>query len=319
MALKRSKLGRTGLEVTELCYGTLVLGALQADLSPEEGARAIRRGLELGVNFVDTARTYGTYEHVRLGIEGFQDLVLASKSPVADYPSMRRDVEDCLRALGRESIEIFHLHIVRGREDFARREGALKALVEAKAAGKIQAIGLSSHGLEGISCCLDAEEIDVVYPLVNRTGIGLADGTVEELLALLKKLKADGRGLYDMKALGGGHLLDDIPGAISWVQELELFDSISVGLKTPEEAEAMVGLFEGGEAAVERARRMGAERAGSKRLMVYDWCKRCGICVDSCAQGALSMGEKKAVVDAERCVLCGYCAAACPDFVIRVI
>ncbi|GAG29100.1 unnamed protein product, partial [marine sediment metagenome] len=42
-------------------------------------------------------------------------------------------------------------------------------------------------------------------------------------------------------------------------------------------------------------------------------------CVDACAQGAMSLGEEKAEVDEELCILCGYCAAECPKFAMRVI
>ena len=61
MSLKKSRLGRTGIEVTELCFGTLILGHLQADLTPEDGAKAVRKGLERGINFIDTAKGYKTY------------------------------------------------------------------------------------------------------------------------------------------------------------------------------------------------------------------------------------------------------------------
>lgn len=55
-------LGNTGIEVSELCYGTLTLGPLQAQISARDGADAIRFALERGVNFIDTAHTYGTYD-----------------------------------------------------------------------------------------------------------------------------------------------------------------------------------------------------------------------------------------------------------------
>ena len=61
MALKHMVLGKSGLDVTELCFGTLILGHLQANLPPGEGAIAVRRALELGVNFIDTAKGYKTY------------------------------------------------------------------------------------------------------------------------------------------------------------------------------------------------------------------------------------------------------------------
>ena len=57
----------------------------------------------------------------------------------------------------------------------------------------------------------------------------------------------------------------------------------------------------------------------ARKLVVYDRCVSCGLCVAECDQGALSMGEKKAEVDMSKCILCGYCAAVCPEYVIRVV
>jgi len=320
MSLHRVKLGKSEIEVTELCYGTLILGRLQADMKPEEGALAVRRALELGINFIDTAKGYRTYEHTRLGIEGFSDVVIASKSPVPDSADMLKDVEDCLKDLGREMIEIFHLHLVRTHDDMKNREGALDTLVRCREKGMIRSIGLTAHGPEGLLCALDYGEIDVVMPIMNKEGLGIIGGTHEEMLDATKKVYATGRGVYAMKPLGGGHLIRDIPGAIDYLRNLNLFHSISVGLKTPEEVEIMTGVFEGSPEALERAYRMGKERADKKHLLVYEFlCEKCGECVDACAQGAMSIGEKSAVVDPDLCILCGYCAAACPKFAIRVI
>ncbi len=321
MSLKRSILGKSGLEVTELCFGTLILGTLQANLAPAEGAPAIRRALDLGVNFIDTAKGYKTYEHVALALDDYSgEVVIASKSPVKSAAEMREDVETCLRELKRETIDIFHLHLVRDTEDMKAREGALETLIQCREQGLIRSIGLSAHSPEGARCALEHEDIDVVLPILNYKGLGIANGTIEEMTAVIKEIKAKGFGLYDMKPLGGGHLIGDIPTAIGWLRETGLFDSIAVGLKTVEEAEIMVGVFENDQQALERALEVGKSRAGKKQLIVYEFqCERCGNCVGACAQGAISIGEKSAIVDPGKCILCGYCASECPKFAIRVI
>ena len=119
-----------------------------------------------------------------------------------------------------------------------------------------------------------------------------------------------------MKPLGGGHLIDDIPSAINYLRGISIFDSISVGMKTPAEVEMNVRIFECGSAPEELAKKV---KAVKKQLIVYDSCKRCGACVKVCDQGAIKVGEKKAVVDHDKCILCGYCAASCPVFCLRVV
>jgi predicted aldo/keto reductase-like oxidoreductase/ferredoxin len=319
MALQKVILGKSGLEVTELCLGTLILGYLQSDLSPVEGAKTVRKALELGINFIDTAKGYKTYPHIRLGIEGFKDVIIASKSTAKTANDMREDVENSLREIGRETIDIFHLHLVRNLSEMREREGALDTLVRCREAGLIRAIGLSAHGPDGVLAALAYDEIEVVFPVMNKKGLGIIGGSHQEMIDAIHRARKKNMGLYDMKPLAGGHLIDNIPEAIQYIRELDLFHSISVGLKTPDEVDIMVGLFEGDTVAFNRAIDAGVDRAWTKHLIIYDTCKQCGACVKTCAQGALFLGEKKAEVHSDLCILCGYCAASCPNFVIRVI
>ena len=310
-------MSRTGLEVSELCFGTLVLGTLQANLSPQEGAKAIRKALELGITFFDTAQTYGSYPHLKEGLAGWNDkVIVASKSMKPTYEGMQDAVEEALREMNLERIGIFHLHLIKSKEDFLRREGALRCLIDLREKGVIQAIGISAHAAEGVKAILDCDEMDVVFPLINKDGFGIVDGTLEDMVQAAKAAKHSGKDLYAMKPLGGGHLVREIPAAISYLRGLSLFDSISVGMKTSNEVEMDVGIFEHRHVPTELREKV---KSAGKQLVVYDSCKKCGACEEVCDQGAIKVGEKKAVVDHDKCILCGYCAASCPVFCLRVV
>jgi predicted aldo/keto reductase-like oxidoreductase len=310
-------MSKSNLEVSELCFGTLTLGTFQANLTPEEGAKAIRKALELGINFIDTAQSYGTYQHVRKGLEGWKDdVVVASKSHERTYENMRLAVEDALKEMALERISIFHLHLIRSKENFLERQETLECLVDMKKKGIIEAIGISAHSAEGVNAVLDCDDIDVVFPIVNKNGFGIVSGTLDDMLQAVRSAKAKGKDVYAMKPLGGGHLIKEIPEAISYLRELNLFDSISVGMKTPDEVEMNVRIFEDDYVPEELIQRV---KSKGKRLIVYNSCKRCGKCEETCDQGAIKVGEKKAIVDHDKCILCGYCAAVCPVFALRVI
>jgi aryl-alcohol dehydrogenase-like predicted oxidoreductase len=316
--MKTAILGRTGIRVTELAHGTLIFGRLQAQEPTANGAAALRRSYELGVRFVDTAQIYDSYRHIRRFLDDVRpaDVVLASKSRALTRDDMAAAVEEALRELGVERLDIMHLHAVKDGADLRARRGAIDALLTCREQGKVRAIGMSSHSAATFDAVRDYPEIEVLHPILNRQGLGLTDGTHEELLGYLRARRAEGRGIYAMKAFGGGHLIRDMESALSYVLGLGLADSIAVGMRTPEEVEMDVRLFETGRL---DDRQRDATQRFHKRLKVYDACTGCGRCVAVCQQAAMSLSGKKAVNDPAKCILCGYCAEACPGFLIRVI
>ena len=314
--MRKVQLSNTGLEVTELCFGTLTMGRLQARLSPAEGAMAIRRALELGINFFDTAKTYGSYPHLREALDGWNsEVIIATKSKAATYDDMEKDVHAALEELNIKRIGVFHLHQVRSKEDLSQRQGALECLLDYKKKGIIQSIGISAHAPNGVKAILDCDEIEVIMPIINKDGFGIVDGNLAEMVDAVKAAAAKGKSLYAMKPLGGGHLIKQIPQAINYIRDLGVFDAISVGMKTPDEVEMTARIFEGQSIP---QRLLDKIKTAVKRLIIYDSCKACGTCEETCDQGAIKVEGKKAKVDQEKCILCGYCAASCPVFCIRV-
>jgi len=314
--MKKVKLSNTGLEVTELCFGTLTIGRLQARLSVAEGAKAIRSALELGINFFDTARAYGSYPHLREALDGWDsEVIIATKSKAATYDDMEKDVHSALEELNIKSIGMFHLHQVRSEEDFSNRQGALECLLDYKKRGIIQSVGISAHSPNGVKAILDSADIEVIMPIINKNGLGIVDGNLEEMVNVLQAAAAKGKWMYAMKPLGGGHLIKQIPEAISYIRGLGVFDAISVGMKTPDEVEMTARIFEGESTPQTLLNKI---KTAVKRLIIYDSCKACGTCEETCDQEAIKVEGKKAKVDKEKCILCGYCAASCPVFCIRV-
>jgi len=72
--MKKYSLGKTGIKVTELCFGALPIGPLQANISVKKGAKLIRTALERGINFIDTAEVYQTYPHIKKALGGISNL-----------------------------------------------------------------------------------------------------------------------------------------------------------------------------------------------------------------------------------------------------
>lgn len=151
--MKYRRLGRTNLQVSELCLGTMMFGD-QTD--PSEAARIVASARERGVNFIDTADVYTTGASERvlapLIAAGRDDWILASKvgNTMSDRPNegrysrkwMMREVDASLERLGTDYIDLYYLH--RDFEDETLEE-AVRALEDMTRAGKIRYFGLSNY------------------------------------------------------------------------------------------------------------------------------------------------------------------------------
>lgn len=312
------KLGATGLDINPLIFGTLPLGPLQAQLSPEEGGALIRHAVEAGVNLLDTAELYETYPHIKAGLDGYSGTVrLATKTHANDGPTARRHVERALRELNRERLDIVHLHGARVADPFVERAAVFDELLAMKEEGKIAHIGLSSHYICAVRKAADRPEIEVIHPLINQTGMGILDGTAAEMAAAIAACASAGKGIYAMKALAGGNLIPRARQSLRYVLGLEGVHGVAVGMLSRQEIDANLALFRAGTMDEEQWQVLESMR---RRLKIMErFCKGCGFCVTACTNEALAVTEGTAQVDKDRCILCGYCAAACPEFMIRVV
>lgn len=311
-------LGCTEITVSELCFGALPMGPLQANLTVEEGGKLIREALESGINFIDTAQMYQTYNHIAHGLKGFSgDVVVATKSAAHDYQGMENAVQEALKVLNRDVIDIFHLHAARVTPNvFKEREGALKCLLDYKDKGYIRAIGISTHNIKVVEKAAEIQEIDIVYPIINKTGRGILEGTVEDMLAAIEKCDIAGKGLYAMKVLAGGNLIGELLEAIKFGRNIKGMDSISIGMIRKEELELNLKIFNN-ESITED---MLPKVISTKKLFILErFCKKCGKCIKACPNGAMELGEKSVKVNHDICLLCGYCYPVCPEFAIRMV
>jgi predicted aldo/keto reductase-like oxidoreductase len=310
-------LGKTGLQVSRLCYGTLTLGPLQANLSPETGEELIKFGLDNVINFIDTAEIYGTYSHIARAIRGIRDkIVLTSKSYAPSYEEMKQSVERALMEMHTDYIDIFLLHEQESHLTLKGHEGALEYLWDAKEQGKIRFVGASTHAVDVVRAAVHNDLIEVVHPMVNKAGLGIIDGTIDDMLDAVNQLHATGKGIYGMKALGGGNLINDLESALRFAIDLKALDAIAVGMKTKDEISMNLRIFSEEDVSAELRERT---KSGKKRLHIDDWCVGCGECVKNCQQGALYLQDGKCKVHYDKCILCGYCSKYCRDFCIKVI
>lgn len=325
--MEKAALGRSGITVTRMCFGSLTVGPLQAALSPDAGSDVIAYALSRGINFIDTAQYYHNYEYIRLAfLKSLKfDTVLSTKTYAFDRKTAKAAVEEARTAVNRDYIDIFMLHEQESIHTLRGHAEALDFLFEMKQRGVIRAVGASMHcvaAVNGVCEIFPMRPLDIIHPIYNKTGSGIPDGSITEMTLAVRRAKALGIGVFAMKSLAGGHLFTDAGAAFDFVLDAvaddgqPLVDSVAVGMQSTEEVDADLGYFES------RSFSPGAERflaSKKRRLHIEEYCEGCGLCVGRCGQGALSIKNNRAVCSNDLCVLCGYCSAVCPVFAIKVL
>jgi len=316
--MKKYSLGKTEIKVTELCFGALPIGPLQANISVEKGATLIRAALERGINFIDTAEAYKTYPHIRKALEGYNnEVIIATKSSAKTYEKMEQSIKNALESLNRSYIDIFLLHAARVTASiFEERAGAFQCLNDYKAKGTIRVVGISTHVVGTVKQATEIKEIDIIFPIINKLGMGIVDGSVDDMVKAISEAHKSGKGLYAMKALAGGHLIDQLEESFNFVRNINGISSLAVGMVNQEELEINLKIFNDEKIPQEF---LSQKIKPSKRLFISRFCEGCGNCVKTCPNNALSLENGKAVVDHKLCILCGYCNPVCPMFAIRLI
>ncbi len=316
--LIQKPLGNTGLLVSEFCLGILPMGPLQANLPEAHCIKLIKAALEQGVLFYDTAESYQTQKYLGSALKNNREkVVIATKSVAENFDEMGRSVEQSLEELQTDYIDIYHLHAARPQDNlFEQRSGALKRLSKLKLEGVIRAVGVSTHKPEIVSRAADRDDVDIVYPLINYKGMGIVEGTLDDMLKSIEKAHLAGKGIYAMKVLAGGNLIGEMEQAVNWVRQIKGIDAVSMGVVSLEELIFNLSLFE----TKKRGRKPPAPPAKTKKLFIFQKvCIGCGRCVETCPNNALYLVREKALVKHEKCILCGYCSPVCPQFAIRLI
>ena len=310
------ELGASGLRVSKLCFGTLTMSPMQRNLTPAEGARLLCHAYDRGVRFLDTADLYETYPHIREALKSAPDYVISTKAYCYDRETAQAALERAFRGLGRDYVDLFMLHEQESLYTLRGHEEALIFLEEQRRLGHIGAVGVSTHYAGCVRAVHRFPMIRVVHPLINLGGIGIQDGTREDMETAIAGAREFGVGIFAMKPLGGGHLMSSNREALAYALSNPLLDSVAVGMQSIEEIDANIDFLENLPEATQRQEQLQHRK---REMMVHDYCEGCGRCASRCGQHAITIVNSRATIDPEKCVFCGYCARVCPQFCIKVV
>ena len=317
--MEYTMLGSTGLRISRMGFGGIPIQKTDAQVT-----RALMEELVAhGVNYIDTARGY-TVSEAYLGeaLVGLRDrFVLATKSMARTKEAMARDIETSLQNLRTDHIDLYQVHnpSMKELDQVVAPGGALEALLEAKAAGKIRHIGLTAHMAAVFERALTLPWVETVmfpYNIVETQGE-----------ALMKRAHEQGVGFICMKPLAGG-ALEDAALAMRFIAQNPDVSVVIPGMCDVREVRQNIDAFEN-TAPLTQAELAQIETI--RKELGTQFCRRCNYC-QPCTAGISISGvflmegylkrydlgdwarQRYAAMakKAGDCVGCGVCETRCP-------
>jgi predicted aldo/keto reductase-like oxidoreductase len=312
-------LGKTGLKVSALGFGGIPIQRIDA----QDARELMHQVMEAGINYIDSARGYTvSEEYIGYAIEGIRDqFVLATKSMARDKESMARDVDISLKNFHTDYIDLYQIHNPNASqlETVCAPGGALEALLEARAAGKIGHIGITLHSADVFRQALALDWVETVMFPYN-----IVETQAEELIAACAEKNI---GFICMKPLAGG-AIDDATLAMRFISHNSNVTVTIPGMAEKKELDENVAAFCDDTPLTQQE----IEKInGIRKELGGNFCRRCGYC----APCSVGIGIPAALVaegyhlrynlkdyamaryeasgaPASSCVDCGLCEERCP-------
>ncbi|MFZ7102519.1 MAG: aldo/keto reductase [Peptococcaceae bacterium] len=317
--MKYRQLGATGLTISEVGFGCIPIIRLSAN----DAADVLKYAFDRGINFFDTANAYhDSEEKIGQALREYRTkIVLATKTGRRDAAGALEHLENSLRMLQTDYLDLYQFHQVSKKEDWeaiTAPGGAMETVLRAKKQGKIRHIGITSHSytmaLQLIKTGLFAT---IMFPFSF-----IEDSAVGEMLTLTRE---QGMGFLAMKPFGGG-VIDNAALTFKFLREYS--ETIPIpGFDSRQYIDEVLAIYakpnivsEADKASMEKYR----QELGTQ------FCRRCEYC-QPCPSGVMitpAMGypivakrmspsvsvrfSQKAMESVTQCSRCGGCITRCP-------
>ncbi|MBN1506618.1 MAG: aldo/keto reductase [Sedimentisphaerales bacterium] len=245
-------LGSTGIKATRLAQGTGWNGGGRASEHSRMGIKAftelIRRGVDQGVAFFDTADLYGSQPYLGTALKGVprDKYILSSKIwPRKEYWNLpsggaKEEVDRFRKELNTDILDICLIHCMMDAEWPKQFERIRDELSELKQKGVVRAVGVSCHDHEALKIAAAHPWVDVILARINNVGKGAEmDLPPEEVAPVLKQARANGKVVLGMKLFGAGALAkpEQKDASLKYVFQNQLVDAVTIGMMKPNEVD----------------------------------------------------------------------------------
>lgn len=311
------RLGRTELYVTKTAFGALPIQRI----SRKDAVHLVRRAVEGGINYFDTANMYSDSEE-KLGeaLEGVrQQVVISTKSGGEDKKTVQAHIEQSLRSLRTDYIDLFQFHNPAVMLDIRDPNGPFAAALEAKQKGYIRHIGITNHRLGVAREAIASGNFETLqFPFCYLAA--------PQDLELVELCKAADMGFIAMKGLSGG-LLNNAAACFAFMQQYPTVVPIW-GIQREEELEQWLALAENSPAMTAELQ---AVIDRDRKDLAGEFCRSCGYCLPCAAGIDIPQAARMSALlrrspyrpymsdewyakmhQIENCVHCDACKSRCP-------
>ena len=317
MEMKKVRLGKTDLWVTKTAFGALPIQRI----SHEDAGRLLRRAYDSGINYFDTANMY-TDSEAKIG-EALHDvrhnIVISTKSGGKDKKTVQAHIEESLRRLQTDYIDLFQFHNPSQLPDINDPDGPFAAALEAKQKGYIRHIGITNHAMAVAKQAIESGWFETLqFPFCYLA----SEGDVE----LVHLCKEHDMGFIAMKGLSGGMLTN----AEACYAFMEQYDNVVPiwGIQRESELDQWLALSA---REVPMTPELQAVIEKDRKELAHNFCRGCGYCLPCAAGIEIPNAARMAMLlrrapyqeymtdewhakmhKIENCVHCDACKSRCP-------
>ncbi len=275
-AIPRRRLGRTGLMIT--CLGLGGMGVMNRCHSQESAVEVVTTAIDMGINFIDTARGYFDSEKIigQALTERPGKAYITTKTYMRSASGASKEIETSLRTLQQKKIPLIQIHHLQYKEEFERITapgGAMEAIRSFQKQGLIDHVGVSTHNPRIICEILQSDLFDTVQ-------IPFSPVERDHFEKIREVARQRDIGIIAMKPLSGGHI-KSVEEALGFILSHREVSTVIPGCSTTDEVcrdvEAVLNL---GEITDEHRR----DIIQQLREIPDQFCRRCRYCEHRCPE-----------------------------------
>ena len=315
--MEKVRLGRTELYVTKTAFGALPIQRISKD----DAVRLVRRAMDGGINYFDTANAYtDSEEKLGTALRGVrQSVIISTKSAATEKKTAMAHIEESLRRLQTDYIDLFQFHNPAKLPDPNDPDGAFAAALEMRQKGYIRHIGITNHRPQVAKDAIASGNFETLqFPfcyLATETDYALVEGC-----------KRADMGFIAMKGLSGG-MLNNAEACYAFMQQYDNVVPIW-GIQHEWELDQWLELTERNPRLTPELRAV-IER--DRKELAGNFCRSCGYCLPCAANIDIPQSARMAALlrrspyqkfmtdewyekmhRIENCIHCNACKSRCP-------